>query len=270
MGRRCSPSTPARGHWFGMQPGSQSKRPAALVRREPQGLRLPGQAVTSPPGFASRKRCLTVSPGRTAVEKLVDQETVDSLQRRVNRTATRMERNRGALGPGQQTGSNALVEPFHGPGRSPVSTLAHETVVEGDGAAHIVQVSPLGGGVADQGAEVERQRPLVEDAAACAARARFPNRILWSSVPVAPLTLKMPPPSPASAWLPDRMLWSIVRSPKLAIPPPMAKLPSAWFPNRMLCSIVSLLPLKMPPPRLHRRRRGCRTGCCGRSSASRR
>ena len=38
---------------------------------------MPGQAVTSPPGFASRKRCLTVSPGRTAVEKRVDQETVD-------------------------------------------------------------------------------------------------------------------------------------------------------------------------------------------------
>src|SRR5258708_1728613 len=60
-----------------MQPGSQSKRRAALVRREPQGLRMPGQAVTCPPGFASHKRCLTVSPGRTAVEKRVDQETVD-------------------------------------------------------------------------------------------------------------------------------------------------------------------------------------------------
>ena len=129
------------------------------------------------------------------------------------------------------------------PGRSPVSTHAHEAVVEGDGAAVsivIVQVSPNGGRVAEHGAEVERQRPGVEDAAACAAigavaehgavvdRQRpvvvdaaacatavgaVAEQVLRSIVTVPPRMLKMPPPTPPSAWLPDRVLCSIVTVP---------------------------------------------------------
>src|SRR5262249_52267641 len=51
-------------------------------------------------------------------------------------------------------------------GRSAVGTHAHGALVEGDGAAHVVQVGALGGDVADHGAEVELQRREVEDAAA--------------------------------------------------------------------------------------------------------
>jgi hypothetical protein len=59
--------------------GKSMQEPCPKRRDTPEGHLMPGRAVegVSPTSFASRKQCLTVSPGRTTVEKRVDQETVD-------------------------------------------------------------------------------------------------------------------------------------------------------------------------------------------------